>query len=178
MREEEKLARDVYLTLFDTWQQPIFSNIARSEETHTEAVARLMAVYGVSDPVIDDTVGVFTNPDLQALYDQLVADGMVSLTAALTVGATIEDLDIADLDEQLALTDKADIITVYENLQRGSRNHLRSFVSQLEQQGETYQPKYISAAVYTDIVSTDRERGGGSGSGGGQGHGQGNAGRG
>ena len=32
MREEEKLARDVYLYLFDVWGQWIFENIAASEQ--------------------------------------------------------------------------------------------------------------------------------------------------
>jgi len=36
MREEEKLARDVYLKLFDTWKLTVFSRIARSEQRHLQ----------------------------------------------------------------------------------------------------------------------------------------------
>ena len=64
MREEEKLARDVYSTLYEKWGLPIFSNIAQSEQTHTEAVRDLLEKYNQPDPVIDDTVGVFVNTDL------------------------------------------------------------------------------------------------------------------
>jgi len=159
MREEEKLARDVYLKLYEKWGIPIFNNIAQSEQTHTEAVKDLLDKYNLTDPVADDTVGVFANADLADLYDELVALGEQSKEDALRVGATIEDLDIADLEEQLALTDNADIALVYKNLQRGSRNHLRSFVGQLENMGESYAPEYISQSEYDSITGSNRETG-------------------
>lgn len=174
VREEEKLARDVYQTLYETWQLPIFSNIAQSEQTHTEAVRTLLTKYSVADPVTNDAVGSFTNTDLAALYTSLVAEGTVSLEAALTVGAIIEDLDIADLEERIAHTDNQDIQLVFENLMRGSRNHLRSFVMQLERNGGTYTPEYISQEEYEIIIGSDRETGeGGMMQGGAQGSGQG-----
>lgn len=179
MREEEKLARDVYQTLYEQWQTPIFANIAQSEQTHTEAVRQLLEKYDVPDPVTDDTVGVFTDPELQTLYDELTAAGSESLVAALRVGATIEDLDIKDLADELAVTDNEDITLVYQNLQRGSRNHLRSFVAQLERQGAMYEPQYISEAEYEAIIGSDRETGTGASRGwggdrsGGHGNGQG-----
>jgi hypothetical protein len=122
MREEEKLARDVYSMLYDKWGMQIFSNIAQSEQTHTEAVQTILTKYSISDPVTDDTVGVFVNTDLQKLYNELTAQGALSIEEALKVGAQIEDLDIADLQKQIALTDNDDIKLVYENLMRGSRN--------------------------------------------------------
>ena len=42
MREEEKLARDVYLTLYDVWETAVFDNIASSEQTHMDAVLMLI----------------------------------------------------------------------------------------------------------------------------------------
>jgi len=41
MREEEKLAGDVYRYFYDLWGNNIFQNIARSEDTHTNAVLDL-----------------------------------------------------------------------------------------------------------------------------------------
>ncbi len=149
MREEEKLARDVYLTLYDTWGDIVFSNIARSEQRHTDAVKYLLDLYDIPDPVVDDSVGVFTNPDLQTLYGQLVEQGQQSLEAALQVGATIEEIDILDLEEWLEKTDNANIITVFQNLERGSDHHLRAFVFRLEAvSGETYTPQYLSQEQY------------------------------
>ncbi|MEZ4180280.1 MAG: DUF2202 domain-containing protein [Candidatus Doudnabacteria bacterium] len=171
MREEEKLARDVYLTLYQQWSLSIFNNIASSEQTHTNAVQNLLSRFNIIDPVNNDQVGQFTNPELKNLYDQLVAQGSQSLTEGLKVGATIEDLDIADLQKYLEETKNVDIINVYQNLMKGSRNHLRSFVSQLEQNGQTYTPSYISQSYYQEIISSPKETGN---SGGGGGNGKGN----
>lgn len=153
MREEEKLARDVYLALYDIWGLQIFNNIASSEQTHTDAVKTLIDRYGITDNFSAE-YGVFINPDLQALYDQLVEQGGQSLGDAIKVGAAIEEIDILDLEESLADTDKADIITVYENLLKGSENHLRAFVSTLERQtGEVYAPQYMSTESYNEVIS-------------------------
>lgn len=159
MREEEKLARDVYQTLGDMWGMRIFSNIASSEQTHTDAIKTLLERYGVNDPVADDTVGVFTDPEMQKLYDNLTDQGSESLLSALIVGATIEDLDIDDLDKAMAENTKEDIEIVYQNLQKGSRNHMRAFVRQIESNGGTYTPQYISLSDYEAILSSSQERG-------------------
>ncbi len=166
MREEEKLARDVYSVLYDKWGVQIFSNIAQSEQTHTEAVRTILTKYNITDPVTDDTIGIFVNSDLQKLYTDLTAQGTISIEEALTVGAFIEDLDIADLQKQIAQTDNDDIKLVYENLMRGSRNHLRSFVSQLTNRGVTYEPKYITQSEFDTIIASPQETGSGGGSGG------------
>ena len=160
MREEEKLAHDVYMTLYDQWHLPVFQNIANSEQTHTEAVRTLLDRYRVPDPASVE-VGVFTDQTLQGLYNQLVQQGSQSLAEALKVGATIEEIDILDLEERLAQTEKADIILVYDNLMKGSRNHLRAFVSTLQtQSGETYQPQYLSPDAYQAIIGAPIESGG------------------
>jgi len=159
MREEEKLARDVYSTLYEKWGLPIFSNIAQSEQTHTEAVRDLLEKYNQPDPVIDDTVGVFVNTDLQKLYTDLTSRGLTSVAAALQVGAQIEELDIRDLATEIAKTDNQDILFVYENLSRGSRNHLRSFISQLSSRDESYTPQYITQEEFDTIISDTQERG-------------------
>ena len=161
MREEEKLAKDVYLTLYEKWGMSIFQNIANAEQTHMDAVKTLIERYGLEDPAAASDIGVFTNSTLQDLYDQLVETGNQSLGDALRVGAAIEEIDILDLEEYIAQTDKADIQMVYDNLMKGSRNHLRSFVSTLKkQEGEIYEPQYLSQEAYDAIVSTPTEAGG------------------
>lgn len=159
MREEEKLARDVYLALYDVWGQQIFSNIASSEETHTNAVKSLLDKYNIEDPMNNDIRGVFENQDLEDLYNQLVEQGSTSLVNALTVGATVEDLDIKDLEELLSATDNQDITAVYNNLLKGSRNHLRSFVKLLEGNGGIYESQFISEDEYNLILSGNMETG-------------------
>lgn len=109
MREEEKLARDVYLTLFEKWDFVIFKNIAYSEDRHTNAVKQLLDKYEIDDPVQNNDVGIFTNIELKKLYNDLAAKGETSLLDAFIVGATIEDLDIFDLNERIAKTANDDI---------------------------------------------------------------------
>lgn len=161
LREEEKLARDVYLTLYDAWHLTPHQNIASSEQTHTDRVADLLAAAGLTDPVVDDTVGVFVNPQLDALYDELVAAGTPSEIEALRVGAIIEDLDIRDLDDMKARTTDPTVLATYDALQCGSRNHLRSFTGQLASRGVTYVPQYLTQTAYDAIVAGDRESCGG-----------------
>jgi tRNA isopentenyl-2-thiomethyl-A-37 hydroxylase MiaE len=88
-----------------------------------------------------------------------VTTGKTSLEDALVVGATIEDMDIADLQENLTRTDNEDIATVYRNLLRGSRNHLRAFAKAMDRYDVTYEARYISAEEYEAIVTSSKERG-------------------
>ena len=127
MREEEKLARDVYLTLYELWGAEIFANISESEQRHMDAIKRLITRYGLVDPAFDDAIGIFTNQDFAVLYDQLVADGSVSLEDALNVGVLIEELDIADLNQALLETSQRTVQRVFLNLLDGSYNHLDAF---------------------------------------------------
>ena len=157
MREEEKLARDVYAALYEQWGIRIFDNISRSEESHMESVKLLLDRYGIDDPVGRDREGVFENPDLQKLYDDLVKKGNASLEAAFAVGAEVEELDIADLQRLISGTDNDDLKVVYLNLEKGSRNHLRSFYRQLEREGTDYTPVHISPAEFGSIVKSTHE---------------------
>ena len=159
MREEEKLARDVYLDMYDIWDTQIFTNIADSEQTHTDAVLRLIEKYNLADPAADTLRGEFIDPTLQGLYDLLVAQGSASLIDALIVGATIEDLDIYDLQRQLEVVDNQDVTVVFESLLTGSRNHLRAFYASLDDMNITYTPIYISQQEYDDIVNSPMESG-------------------
>lgn len=140
MREEEKLARDVYLFFYDKWGSPIFSKIAASEQTHMNAVKTLLDRFGIADPVNGQSRGELTNQDLQALYGDLIKQGSVSLVEALKVGVFIEEADIDDLNAAIASTNRNAIKTVYSNLLQGSLNHFKAFVSKLAKQGIVYEP--------------------------------------
>jgi len=160
MREEEKLARDVYLALYDIHGLNIFNNISSSEQTHTDAVLALLERYRLADPVGENATGVFENVDLQQLHDALVAQGTNSLLEAFYVGAEIEELDIADIETLKAqVVDNEDIVLVYDNLLKGSRNHLRSFHRQIESNSGSYTPSHITQEQYDEIVNSDMERG-------------------
>jgi hypothetical protein len=144
MREEEKLARDVYLYLFDIWGNRAFSNISKAEQRHMDALKVMLDKYGLPDPVAADE-GVFNNPELQDLYDLLVLKGSASELDALMVGGLIEEVDIEDLVDAIAESDHADLDRVYTNLMKGSDNHLRAFAGQIEKlTGKSYTAQHLT----------------------------------
>jgi len=161
MREEEKLAHDVYAALYSLWGANVFYQISLSETTHTEAILALLSKYGIDDPAAGAAPGEFADPALQTLYNTLMTMGRVSLIEALKVGALIEETDIKDINEKLAITDEADIVTVYTSLLCGSGNHLRAFNEKLLEQGITYVPQVISQDAWDAISNAPAESCGG-----------------
>jgi len=157
IREEEKLARDVYAYSFDVYGQNIFNNISGSEQKHMDAVLVLLNKYGIEDPVLPNR-GEFKNQTLQDLYNDLTAKSDISLLEALKVGATIEDLDINDLDDFESRTDKADILNTYSKLKCGSRNHMRSYYSQILTNGATYTAQFLTASELAAIIASSNEQ--------------------
>ncbi|WP_456378533.1 DUF2202 domain-containing protein [Lutibacter sp.] len=156
LREEEKLARDVYLFSYDKYGEMIFNSISQSEQQHMNSVLTLLNTYEISDPASTER-GVFTNQTLQNLYNDLTTQSKISLVEALKVGATIEDLDLNDIHEDKSNTTREDLINVYEKLSCGSRNHLRIYIDQLLLNGENYLPQYISLTEFTEIMNSDSE---------------------
>jgi hypothetical protein len=136
MAEEEKLAQDVYDALGELWGARIFDQISSSEVTHQERVVTLLDAQGLADPRTG-VAGVFTDPELQSLYDDLIALGLESRESAFQVGVMIEERDIADLTEAITLTeakiftDDPAVVTVLESLLSASQNHLAAFERQL-----------------------------------------------
>lgn len=160
MREEEELARAVYAASAQRWPTlPIFANIAASEATHTAAVKALLDRYELTDPLAGLTIGTFKSPSFQALYEALVAASRVSLIEALKVGVQIEELDLRDIALQKPSIDNADILLVYDNLERGSRNHLRAYMRTLLAQGGSYVPQYLSPSAFDAILQSPMETG-------------------
>lgn len=157
IREEEKLARDVYIALQQLWGVNIFSNISSSEQTHMDAVLILLNRYAITDPA--GAPGVFVNTTLQSLYHQLVQQGSKSVLDAYKVGATIEDLDIYDIENSIQGIDNKDILWVYASLTKGSRNHIRSYVRNIVASGSTYIPQYISQSKFDSILNSPMETG-------------------
>jgi hypothetical protein len=158
MKEEEKLARDVYTALYDKWGSTIFSRISEAENNHMNAVILLLQNYG-EEYTHTGIAGEFSNPDFLELYKQLILKGSESVGEAYKIGALIEEMDIKDLTEYLGKVTNENIIMVFENLQKGSRNHLRAFNRQLVSLGLIYTPVYISQVEYDLIVNSQNETG-------------------
>jgi hypothetical protein len=152
LREEEKLARDVYATLYDSWQKNVFLNIYRAEQKHMEALLRQIEKYELDDPVTDDTAGAFSDDTLVELYLELIDSGDDSLLDAFQVGGRIEEKQIADLESAIAETEESSLINAYGNLLAASRNHLRTFVSHVTNLGVDYEAQVLDQAKVDEIV--------------------------
>jgi len=159
MREEEKLAHDVYVALGQKWQLRPLQNITRAEAIHMQAVKALLDRYDVQDPVADRGPGEFADEMIQHLYDGLIAKGNQSVEDAIRVGLEIEELDIADLIARIKRSDNDDLKVVYQNLAKGSRNDLRAFHRQSRRNSIEYRPQHLSQEVFNAILLSDMERG-------------------
>jgi len=155
MREEEKLARDVYNYLYERWGLRIFNNISSAEQMHMDSVRTILQKYNIPDPVLSDDLGAFSDEGLRELYTTLINKGNNSLTDALLVGATIEDLDIFDLQDALLKSDNLDILFIFGNLKKGSENHIRAFTNQLNRFNITYEAQYITQDELEKILSSN-----------------------
>lgn len=151
MREEEKLARDVYLVMFDYWGSDTFANVAISEQQHMDTMKSKLDKYDLDDPALPFN-GLFTNPDLQEKYDELIEIGANSLIMGLYVGATIEEIDMVDIQHAIDVTNHIDVVVAYQNLLEGSKNHLRAYVNSLATQGFNYEPQYIDQELFDAIM--------------------------
>jgi len=156
MLEEEKLARDTYMYLDDLWSINQFSNIKNSEQTHMNVIEDLLIQNDIEYIILP--LGEFENQALQDFYNQFVIDGAVNQANALQIGATIEDLDIVDLQDYMNATTNTSLIAVFNSLQCGSRNHLRSFVLGIENGGNTYTPQFLTQEDYNSIISESNEQ--------------------
>ncbi len=157
LKEEEKLARDVYLFSYDLYGQNIFKNISNSEQSHMNSVSIIMEKYSIKDLSLAER-GKFSNSILQDLYDDLITLASKSIEEALIVGATIEDLDINDLNEFVENTNHSDVETMYNKLNCGSRNHLRAYTNNLESLDVSYDPQFISVEEYNRILNDSGEK--------------------
>jgi hypothetical protein len=156
LREEEKVARDVYDLLYQQWGIYAFSNIASAEQRHMDSVLVQLQHYGLQDPALQ--VGVFSNQALQNLYDSLVSQGMNSEMDALLTGALIEEVDMQDIQEMIDATENSGLLSLYQKLLCGSRNHLRAFVSQIEARGRVYEAQVMDQSAVDLIVDSPMER--------------------
>ncbi|MFH6768858.1 DUF2202 domain-containing protein [Gaetbulibacter aquiaggeris] len=155
MLEEEKLARDTYEFLDSEWGLIQFANIKISEQSHMDAIITLLEQSKTPYTILP--YGEFDDDHLQDYYNQFVENGQLSQANALQIGATIEDLDIVDLQEFINHVESTSVIEVFESLKCGSGNHLRSFVSSIELIGDTYTAQFLTEDEYNLILSQTHE---------------------
>lgn len=154
---EEKMAKDVYVTLNKTWGNRLFTNIIQAEEQHMNTLIMLAEVYEIEIPkvILTERNGVYDKAGISRLYDQLVMEGRISENQAMMVGAKIEELDIRDLRKAIANTDNKDLLGVYQQLENAAIRHLNAFVRNLERNNISYQPVILTMEEYNNIIEKE-----------------------
>lgn len=150
MAEEERMARDLYLEFAETWDERPFDMLAHAEDRHLGAVERMLEAYGLEIPGADAERGEFADAAVQRLYDDLLAQGSESVTAALEVVALVEETDIADLRAQDVDSDA--IADLYAHLEHGSERHLTAAVRELDDAGVDYEASVLDADEIAEIT--------------------------
>lgn len=163
-REEEKMAQDLYVQFYEQWGIPTFFNISRSKAKHLESTYdELFEPYGIEDPIKDMTIGVFTNPDIQKMYDEFRMKGMRSPGDAIEVAMMIVEMDLYHRAAGLEFGRDEEFIEVFEHRAKASENHFRSFSNQAMRYGLAYQPRYLPQESVQALLSVEREVMGGYG---------------
>ncbi|MDZ4059371.1 MAG: DUF2202 domain-containing protein, partial [Bacteroidales bacterium] len=152
VREDEKLARDVYTYFFDKFELAPFSRIAKAEANHIAAVERLLYFYSITYPAVGP-VGEFKDGDRKAYYESLINKGDTALEAYKAT-AYLEEKDVADYTLVLGSIQNPNIKMVIENLIKGSSNHLRASVRQVNALGGTYAPAFLTQEKFEEIVNS------------------------
>ncbi len=142
MWNEEKMAKDLYLTLNGLTPHNTLVNIAtRSETQHQAAVEALLRKYDLNIEDLENYAGGFSSDalsrygsgqfsiiEVQNLYDSLYQTGRQSLQHALEAGCRVEVTDVEDLDRDIATAEGVlDLVLVYSALRSGSYNHYWAF---------------------------------------------------
>jgi len=149
--EEEKMARDLYTSFYEKDKLSIFSDLARSEQSHMDQARAIVDKYALTIPEKDEQ-GVFRNLTLQKIHDELLARGLSSDQDALKAAATFEEISIMDLEKELNATHAVDVKAMYQGLLAGSQKHLRSYVTDLKDRGFKYDPRYLGKDEFEKIV--------------------------
>ena len=95
-------------------------------------------------PTVNKSVNGLVKQGLVSLFNNMLTQGKLSALEALYVGAAIEEVDMLDLEQAIDSVDNDHIRRMYENLLSGSRNHLRTYIKQIEERGNVYEALFLS----------------------------------
>jgi hypothetical protein len=137
MYNEEGLAYDIYLSLYQIYPLQQLQNIAlNSESKHQEAVNQLAIKYALN--LVPSSAGIYEVEAIDELYDTLYQKGVDSEQDALEVGCMVEVVDIDDLNtfiSQAQASNAPDVVAIFDYLRKGSYKHYWEFDSALKSRG-------------------------------------------
>ena len=157
VREDEKVARDLYFSFFGTFGLKPFENIGKAEDNHIKATEKLFDYYEIDYPALSEN-GKFENAIRQKLFDSLLLKGTPELEA-FKVMAMLEESNIVEYGEVLKTIANPNIKIVIENLARASANHFKAAIRQITALGGTYTPAIMTQEQYEAVIATGFEQG-------------------
>ncbi len=131
LREGQKVMRDLYAVWQGRWKTPLFGNFAAAEQTHMDAMLRLLMRHQMNDPVVSKPLGAFKDSTFVRLFDHSSTSAAKSLNDCYLVACSLEEADILSLDTCLLHSKAADLRLVFSVLQQASAMHLATLRSHL-----------------------------------------------
>jgi len=150
---DELAARDLYAALDKQTQRRVFQNIGRAEVRHRDIIASLLQSAGHAVPE-EPRAGEYPDADMVEVYKKLLAKGQESELGAFQAGAAFEELDILELETELAKPglhqQEVEVLTA---LRDASVRHLRAFRRQITRMGAEPEPAYLSAERIGELLT-------------------------
>jgi hypothetical protein len=134
---DELAARDLYAALDAQTTRRVFQNIGRSEVHHRDTIANLLIAAGHEVPA-EPEAGAYADEEIKAVFAALLEQGQKSELDAFKAGAAFEELDITELEREMAREELSDTERqVLTALRDASVRHLSAFRRQITRMGET-----------------------------------------
>ncbi len=131
--EKHKLHKDVYFTLFEKTNNPLFDNLYHSDAQLFDLLSNKIADYGQINPVGKMGVGEFRSLEIQNLYDEFLKTFETGMIQTLTFAIEMEEGTSEDIQNCLAqIEGNGDIALLYTDLLTESISQLDALVSELK----------------------------------------------
>jgi hypothetical protein len=157
VREDEKIARDLYISFFGKFGLKPFENIGKAEDNHIKATEKLFDYYEIDYPALSGN-GKFENAIRQKLFDSLLLKVNTELDA-FKVMAVLEESNIVEYGAVIKTVVNPNIKMVIENLAKASANHFKAAIRQITALGGTYTPEFLTQEQYRAVIAIGFEKG-------------------
>ncbi|MEO8513275.1 MAG: DUF2202 domain-containing protein [Ignavibacteria bacterium] len=155
--QEEKMAYDLYGEFYERWSLSVFSKVQQREAKHVWCVERIMDNYGFKYKS-NTKAGLYSDKEIQKIYDELSVNGCISDLAALEAAAFIKEKYIYELRESIRYQEDEYIVKVIFLMESAAQSHLRAFVNSIRLSGSDYNPVFLSEDEFSHIMELDKNK--------------------
>lgn len=132
--EKQKLHRDVYLTLFNATNKPLFNELYQTDENMYMLLTDQIEDYGFKNPVLYFGIGEFRNPDIQNVYDDFQTAISSGIYQALEFAILMEESNAEEVNQYLGcIEDCQEIFCLCTDLLKVSYDQIEILESEMEE---------------------------------------------